>query len=96
MERAVTKFGAAYGFSATYFGKTKGYVVDNINGTESDDICVWNIFVEFSDGTSRMSSKSVTNTNIRSGQSLIMRYESLIGEPTVEPTGEGGLLDIFN
>ena len=83
---AATKFGPEYIFSATYFNRSQGYVVDQINGTASDDMCKWIVFIERRNGNLQMSSQGVTNTKIGRGESLVMIYGDITEDTTTEET----------
>lgn len=77
MEEAVTRYGSSYRFSATYFGRTLGYFIDQLNGTSSSlaNSCFWAFLIRHRNGTEVLSSKGVTNTFIYRGQSMIMSYQ---------------------
>ena len=78
MEEAVTMFGSAYRFSATYFGGDLGYFIDTINGTSSDveSSCFWFIYILDQDGNEILSPVGVSNLVISKRQrNIIWRYE---------------------
>lgn len=76
MEVAVERNDSAYRFSATYFNRSLGYVLNQINGTASDDECVWVVKIEKTDGKlEEVTSKGISKTRVRSGQSLVISYE---------------------
>ena len=74
MEEAVVQGGAPYRFSSTYFGSL-GYFIDKINGTQSNSPCFWTIFIGKPNGRTVLSPVGVSSLFIKSGQTLIMRYQ---------------------
>ena len=78
MEKAVTVYGKAYQFTATYFGSSLGYFIDKINGTGSlpAKSCFWLFYFRRPDGMEIPSPVGVTNYIIPgNGYTIVLRFE---------------------
>lgn len=73
MELAVRRNGSSYQFSKLFADHKRGYEVHQINGTFSDEMCMWNAYI---DGN-RISNSygSIFRCVVKKGQTLVFRYE---------------------
>ena len=77
MEKAVTDFGSAYRFTATYYGAALGYSIDKLNGVSNDNAsdCVWRLFTRRRDGKTILSPVGISNFYIlEDGLTIVMSY----------------------
>jgi len=77
MEQAVRRNGTNYKFSIILNNHQQGYEIHQVSGVFTSDTCVWNIYV----GTSStpLTSNNVLSHRVKSGESLILRYEKVDG-----------------
>lgn len=81
----------SYEFTVTYYGKSRGYEIDAINGTDNHDKCAWHFFYLLP-RTPREQATLRTNIsyfNVEANSTIIMSFQELpIIEPEPEPEPE--------
>lgn len=78
----------SYEFSVTYYGKSRGYEIDAINGTDNHEKCVWHFFY-LPTRTPRERATMQSNIsyfNVEANSTIIMSFQELPDPPTEPPT----------
>ena len=77
----------SYEFTVTYYGKSRGYEIDAINGTDNHEKCVWHFFY-LPARTPREQATMQSNIsyfNVEANSTIIMSFQE---RPTIEPPTE--------